>query len=130
MFTPYYNFFWAEKLVHILDEQEFAIVRTNRNKHKITSQEQQELATKKIGVMGLSVGQSVSLTLAMERGFGELRIADFDELDLSNINRIRTGIYNLKIKKTVIVAREIAEIDPYLNVVCFEKIKELQYCFY
>ncbi len=111
---------WAEKLVHILDEQEYQIVRTNRNKYKITAKEQEELATKKIGVMGLSVGQSVSITLAMERGFGELRIADFDELDLSNINRIRTGIYNLKIKKTVIVAREIAEIDPYLNVVCFE----------
>jgi tRNA A37 threonylcarbamoyladenosine dehydratase len=62
--------------------------------------------------MGLSVGQSVSLALAMERSFGELRIADFDELDLSNINRIRTGVYNLKIQKTVIVAREIAEIDP------------------
>lgn len=112
---------WAQKLVHILDEQEFTIVRTNRNKHKITAKEQAELASKKIGVMGLSVGQSVSLTLAMERGFGELRIADFDELDLSNINRIRTGIFNLKIKKTVIVAREIAEIDPYLNVVCFEE---------
>lgn len=111
---------WAEKLVHILDEQEFAIVRTNRNKHKITAKEQEILSTKKIGVMGLSVGQSVSLTLAMERGFGELRIADFDELDLSNINRIRTGVYNLKIKKTVIVAREIAEIDPFLNVVCFD----------
>ncbi|MEE1943860.1 Rv1355c family protein [Pedobacter sp. KR3-3] len=112
---------WANKLVHLLDEADFAIVRTNRNKHKITAQEQQTLAQKKIGVMGLSVGQSVSLTLAMERGFGELRIADFDELDLSNINRIRTGVYNLKIKKTVIVAREIAEIDPYLNVVCFEE---------
>ena len=112
---------WAQKLVHILDEEEFAIVRTNRNKHKITDKEQQILAQKKIGVMGLSVGQSVSLALAMERGFGELRIADFDELDLSNINRIRTGIYNLKIKKTVIVAREIAEIDPFLNVVCFEE---------
>jgi molybdopterin/thiamine biosynthesis adenylyltransferase len=111
---------WAQKLVHILDEEEFAIVRTNRNKYKITEQEQQTLATKKIGVMGLSVGQSVSLALAMERSFGELRIADFDELDLSNINRIRTGVYNLKIKKTVIVAREIAEIDPFLNVVCFE----------
>lgn len=112
---------WTEKLVHILDEEEFAIVRTNRNKYKITAKEQAELATKKIGVMGLSVGQSVSITLAMERGFGELRIADFDELDLSNINRIRTGVFNLKIKKTVIVAREIAEIDPYLNVVCFEE---------
>lgn len=112
---------WAQKLVHILDEQEFAIVRTNRNKHKITAAEQAKLATKKIGVMGLSVGQSVSLTLAMERGFGELRIADFDTLDLSNINRIRTGIFNLKIKKTVVVAREIAEIDPYLNVVLFDE---------
>lgn len=112
---------WAEKLVHLLDEKEFTIVRTNRNKHKITDQEQQSLALKKIGVMGLSVGQSVSLTLAMERGFGELRIADFDELDLSNINRIRTGVQNLKIKKTVIVAREIAEIDPFLKVVCFEQ---------
>jgi nitroreductase/molybdopterin/thiamine biosynthesis adenylyltransferase len=111
---------WAEKLVHLLNEPEFALVRTNRNKHKITDKEQSLLSQKKIGVMGLSVGQSVSLTLAMERGFGELRIADFDELDLSNINRIRTGVYNLKIKKTVIVAREIAEIDPYLNVVCFE----------
>jgi molybdopterin/thiamine biosynthesis adenylyltransferase len=111
---------WAEKLVHLLDEKEFAIVRTNRNKHKITDKEQALLSQKRIGVMGLSVGQSVSLTLAMERGFGELRIADFDELDLSNINRIRTGVYNLKIQKTVIVAREIAEIDPYLNVVCFE----------
>jgi molybdopterin/thiamine biosynthesis adenylyltransferase len=111
---------WAEKLVHLLDEKEFAIVRTNRNKHKITEKEQITLSQKKIGVMGLSVGQSVSLTLAMERGFGELRIADFDELDLSNINRIRTGVYNIKIQKTVIVAREIAEIDPFLNVVCFE----------
>jgi len=112
---------WAEKLVHLLNEPEFALVRTNRNKHKITDKEQSLLSQKKIGVMGLSVGQSVSLTLAMERGFGELRIADFDELDLSNINRIRTGVYNLKIKKTVIVAREIAEIDPYLNVVCFDE---------
>lgn len=112
---------WAEKLVHLLDEDEFAIVRTNRNKHKITAAEQAKLATKKIGVMGLSVGQSVSLALAMERGFGELRIADFDELDLSNLNRIRTAVYNLKLKKTVIVAREIAEIDPFLNVVCFEE---------
>ncbi len=112
---------WLNKLVHLLPEDEFTIVRTNRNKYKITDKEQQILATKKIGVMGLSVGQSVSLTLAMERGFGELRIADFDELDLSNINRIRTGVHNIKVKKTVIVAREIAEIDPFLKVVCYEQ---------
>ena len=112
---------WSNKLVHLLDEEEFTIVRTNRNKHKITEKEQEILSSKKIGVIGLSVGQSVSLTLAMERGFGELRIADFDELDLSNINRIRTGAQNIGLKKTVIVAREIAEIDPFLKVVCYDE---------
>ncbi|WP_432714066.1 Rv1355c family protein [Pedobacter sp.] len=112
---------WSCKLVHILEEHNFIIVRTNRNKHKITEAEQACLSKKKIGVMGLSVGQSVSLTLAMERGFGELRIADFDELDLSNLNRIRTGVHHLKLSKTVIVAREIAEMDPFLKVVCFNE---------
>ncbi|WP_257669518.1 Rv1355c family protein [Parapedobacter tibetensis] len=110
---------WNEKLVHLLDENEFAELRTNRNKYKITAEEQFVLTKKKIGVIGLSVGQSVSLTLAMERGFGELRIADFDELEITNLNRLRSGVHNMGLKKTVIVAREIAEIDPYLKITCF-----------
>ncbi len=112
---------WAEKVVHILDEKEYILVRTNRNKHKITQAEQDILLQKKIGVIGLSVGQSVSLTLAIERGCGELRIADYDVLDLTNLNRIRSGVYNIDLKKTVIVAREIAEIDPFLKVTCFHE---------
>ena len=112
---------WAEKLVHMLDKEEFIQVRTGRNKHKITQEEQDQLIQKKIGVIGLSVGQSVSLTLAIERGCGELRIADFDLLDLTNLNRIRAGVSNVDLKKTVIVAREIAEIDPFLKVVCFHE---------
>ena len=112
---------WSNNLVHLLDEKEFVEVRTNRNKHKITQEEQELLATKIVGVIGLSVGQSVALTLAMERSFGELRIADFDKLDLSNLNRIRTGIHNLNVPKTVTVAREIAEIDPFLKVTCFHE---------
>ncbi len=112
---------WLEKVVHILDEQEYILVRTTRNKQKITQAEQEILLNKTIGVIGLSVGQSVSLTLAMERGCGELRIADFDVLDLTNINRIRSGVQNIDLKKTVIVAREIAEIDPFLKVSCFHE---------
>ncbi len=110
---------WCNKLVHILDEEEFIEVRTNRNKNKITKEEQALLATKKVGVIGLSVGQSVSATMAMERCFGEIRLADFDTLDLTNCNRIRTPVYNIGLSKVVITAREIAEIDPYLKVICF-----------
>jgi molybdopterin/thiamine biosynthesis adenylyltransferase len=110
---------WSKRLVHILDEEEFTELRTNRNKYKITDEERIRLSGKKVGIIGLSVGQSVSLTLAMERSFGELRIADFDELEITNLNRLRSGIHNMGLKKTVVVAREIAEIDPFLKVTCF-----------
>ncbi|WP_342645324.1 Rv1355c family protein [Mucilaginibacter sp. CSA2-8R] len=110
---------WSKRLVHLLDEEDFVEVRTNRNQYKITRDEQAELRKKKIGVIGLSVGQSIALTMAIERIFGELRLADFDTAELSNLNRIRTGVQNLGLNKTVIVAREIAEIDPFLKVNIF-----------
>jgi molybdopterin/thiamine biosynthesis adenylyltransferase len=110
---------WNQKLVHILDEAEFIDLRTSANRNKITTAERDILAAKKVGVIGLSVGQSVSLTLALERGCGELRIADFDTLELNNLNRIRTGLHNLGLLKAYAVAREIAEIDPFFKVVCY-----------
>lgn len=110
---------WSNRLVHLLDEAAFVEVRTNRNQYKITPEEKEILSRKKVGVIGLSVGQSIAVTMAMERSFGELRLADFDILELSNLNRIRTGTHNLGILKVVSVAREIAEIDPFLNIFCF-----------
>ena len=110
---------WNRRLVHLLDESEFVEVRTNRNQYKITKAERDQLLTKKIGIIGLSVGQSIALTIAMERGCGELRLADFDVLELSNLNRIRTGLHNIGIPKVVAVAREIAEIDPFIKVECY-----------
>ena len=112
---------WSNRLVHIVDEKEFIELRTSRNQYKITREERDLLSQKKIGVIGLSVGQSVSLTLAMERVGGELRLADFDVLELTNLNRIRTGIHNLGLHKVYVVAREIAEIDPFITVRCFSE---------
>ena len=110
---------WSRRLVHLLPEAEFVELRTNRNHYKISPAEQRRLAQRRIGVVGLSVGHAVSLTLALERGCGELRLADFDTLELSNLNRIRTGVHNLGAPKVVLAAREIAEIDPYLHVDCY-----------
>src|SRR5690606_16723589 len=110
---------WSGNLVHLLDEEEFIKVRTNRNIYKITQEETAILKDKKIGIIGLSVGQSVALTLAMERTCGELRLADYDEIELSNMNRIRVGVQDLGMSKVIIAARQIAELDPYIKVSCF-----------
>ena len=112
---------WLHRLVHILDELEFIELRTNRNLHKITRAERDALAMRSVGIIGLSVGRSIALTLALERSCGELRLADFDALELSNLNRLQAGVHELGLPKVVSVAREIAEIDPFLKVVCFDK---------
>jgi molybdopterin/thiamine biosynthesis adenylyltransferase len=112
---------WRRSLVHLLPQEEFVRIRTIRNAYKITFEEQAKLATKKVGIIGLSVGQSAALAVAIERAAGEIRIADFDTLELSNLNRIRSSVINLGLPKTHMVAREIAELDPYLPVRVFEE---------
>jgi molybdopterin/thiamine biosynthesis adenylyltransferase len=110
---------WKHCLVHLLDEEDFIAVRTVRNRYKITLEDQQRLRHKTVGIIGLSVGQSVATAIAMERIAGTIKIADFDVLELSNLNRIRTGVMNLGVPKCIAVAREIAEIDPFLKVEIF-----------
>ncbi len=108
---------WNNHLVHILDKDDFVELRTSRNQLKITRKEQAHLATKRIGIIGLSVGKTIATTLAIERIAGELRLADFDELELSNLNRIRAGLHELGLPKVIIAAREIAELDPFIKVI-------------
>lgn len=110
---------WSERLVHLLDEEEFIKVRTSRNIYKLQPEQIQDLRKKKAGIIGLSVGQSIALTVATERLFGEIRLADFDEIELSNMNRLRVGVHEMCINKAVIAAREIAELDPFIKCVCY-----------
>lgn len=110
---------WSAKLVHLLGKEEFIYLRTSRNMHKITAEERTVLLEKKIGVIGLSVGQTIALTLAMERVCGELRLADFDDVELTNMNRLRTTVDNLGMPKVIVAAREIAEMDPFITVKVF-----------
>ncbi len=112
---------WSRRLVHVLPPNAFAALRSNRNRYKITLEEQTILATKRIGIVGLSVGHSIAICLGLERCFGELRLADFDNIDLSNLNRINTPVHNIGLNKAIVVARELFEIDPYLNISCYSE---------
>lgn len=110
---------WSRRLVHVLPESEHAELRTSRNRNKITRAEQQKLGRLKLGIVGLSVGQATAMTLALEGIGGEMRLADFDRLSLSNLNRLRAGVHEIGVNKAVITARAIYEVNPYARIVLF-----------
>ena len=107
---------WERKVVHLLDQETYFEVITDRNRDKITREEQRLLRSQRIGVIGLSVGGEAAVTVAQEHLCGEIVLADFDRLDLSNLNRLGAGFDDLGRNKAIIVARRIAKIDPYLEV--------------
>jgi molybdopterin/thiamine biosynthesis adenylyltransferase/nitroreductase len=100
----------------LLDAEEFTALRTNRNCNKITRDEQQRLAALSIGIAGLSVGNAIALTLTLEGAYGQLTLADFDRLDLSNMNRVRASVSEIYLPKTILTARQIYEINPFAQL--------------
>lgn len=107
---------WSGRLAHVLPREEFRLVRTDRNRQKIQRPDQRRLLAHRIGVVGLSVGNSAAVTLALEGIAGAYRLADFDDCSLSNLNRLRAGVHELGVNKAVICARQMYEIDPYLEI--------------
>ncbi len=108
---------WRRALVRLLAPRGFASLRLDRNRNKLTVEEQSRLRSLRVGVVGLSVGHSIAHVLAMEGLVGELRLADFDVIELSNLNRLPATVLDLGVNKAVAAARRIAEIDPYVRVV-------------
>jgi hypothetical protein len=88
----------------------------DRNRNVITAEEQNRLAALRIGVAGLSAGHVIAHTLAAQGMCGELRLADFDRIELSNLNRVPATVLDLGMNKAEAAARRIAELDPYLPV--------------
>lgn len=110
---------WISTLSHVLENEAFQLVRTSRNKHLITKEEQDRFYNATVGVAGLSVGNSVALAIVLQGGAKRIRLADFDELALSNINRIRAGVDSLGLKKVFMTARQIYLLNPYAEVEVF-----------
>lgn len=64
---------WESRIAHLLGEDDYFDVITNRNQNKITRAEQLRLRTKRIGVVGLSVGGEAAVTVAQEHLCSEPR---------------------------------------------------------
>jgi ThiF family protein len=110
---------WSNTLVHVLTDDEFQKVRTARNRNLITEEEQKRFYASTIGIGGLSVGNSVALAIVLQGGSRKMRLADFDRLGLSNLNRIRAGVDALGLQKVKMTARQIYLLDPYAEIEIF-----------
>jgi hypothetical protein len=108
---------WRRAVVRLLGPRAFSALRLDRNHNKLTRDEQARLRSLSVGVVGVSAGHSIAHVLAMEGLVGELRLADFDTLELTNLNRVPASVMDLGVNKAVVAARRIAEIDPYLRVI-------------
>lgn len=110
---------WNDTIVHILEDADFQRVRTARNRNLITEEEQKKFYDAVIGIGGLSVGNSVALSIVLQGGARKMRLADFDALSLSNLNRIRADVTSLGLPKVEMTARQIYALNPYAELELF-----------
>ena len=107
---------WTGRLVHVLDKALFIEARTIRNKDLITADEQATYGDFAVGCAGMSVGSNVALSLALTGGSQRLKIADGAVISGSNLNRIVATVAEVGQSKSLVVARHLAEMNPYMVV--------------
>lgn len=112
---------WLNTLVHFLPEEMHLEVRTGRNRDLITMEEQNAFYNSTAAVLGMSVGSHAALTITMNGGSKNIKLADMDVISGPNLNRIRTGFQNVGLDKTIAVARQIMEMNPYSRVTLYDK---------
>ena len=112
---------WNGVLLHSVKENELFQLKTNRNKNLITDVEQKRLYDSCIGILGLSVGSGLAIGLSYQGIAKKLKLAEFDNLETTNLNRIPAGLYQIGMKKIEIAMQKIYEINPYAEIHPFDK---------
>lgn len=112
---------WLFTIIHILEGDLFQIVRTARNRNLINKEEQAKFYNSVVGIAGLSVGNSIALSIVLQGGGCRLRITDHDHLSLSNLNRICSGVEFLGLSKAEMTARQIYTLNPYNKIELFPR---------
>ena len=107
---------WNFHLVKSVDDQDYFRLKTNRNQDLITAEEQKKLSKYNVAVLGMSVGSNIAFVLAQAGISKKILLADFDELDTTNLNRILAGVHQVGVNKAIVAARRIYEDNPFADV--------------
>ncbi|MBE7191551.1 MAG: diguanylate cyclase [Gordonia polyisoprenivorans] len=116
--SRYIVFPWRSTMVRLPDAHTYYFLRTARNRHLLTDGEQHRWANATVAIAGLSVGSS-ALTACALTGARRFRIADYDTLAPTNLNRITGSVCDLGRTKLDLARRRILELDPYSIIEAF-----------
>ena len=112
---------WSGRLVHMLGKEEYNLLRTNRNQNLITKEEQKKLLNFCVGIVGLSVGSNVAASLTYSGIANSIKLAEFDTLETTNLNRIKARVDQIGMRKIDITAQQVYEINPYAKLSFFDQ---------
>ncbi|HUC87922.1 MAG TPA: ThiF family adenylyltransferase [Candidatus Binatia bacterium] len=115
----YYS--WLNRLVHMPSKKELRALRTSRNRNLITADEQVVLYDSSILIIGMSVGSNVVEALVAQGIGSKLILVDMDNLEPSNLNRVRSPYYHVGLHKVDAISRKVWEIDPYIEVFAYKE---------
>ena len=107
--------------ISTLPEDLYFKVRTSRNRDIISTEEQLNFRNLTVGIAGLSVGSAIVSSLNVSGGPKRMKIADFDEVELSNLNRIKAKLIDIHRNKAEVAAEEVWLLDPYADLHIFDK---------
>ncbi|MEG0962627.1 MAG: sulfur carrier protein ThiS adenylyltransferase ThiF [Lachnospiraceae bacterium] len=83
---------------------------------RYTTEMYQKISNAKVAVAGLGgLGSNVAVLLA-RAGVGTLFLVDFDEVELTNLNRQAYSISHIGTSKTEAMEEILKEINPYINI--------------
>lgn len=115
-FGTWVLFPWSGVISRFPDKEKYRNLRTSRNRNLITQEEQHTLLDARIAVLGLSVG-SKALEAMVESGIGgSYVLADNDQLESTNLNRISAGYLEIGDKKADSAAKRVSEKDPWIDI--------------
>jgi molybdopterin/thiamine biosynthesis adenylyltransferase len=110
---------WLNLAIKTVSEEMYFRLRTARNKNLITNEEQSLYRAISVGIAGLSVGSSVLSTIVATGGSKNIKIADPDIIEISNLNRMRASLPHVGENKTHVAARLAWEVDPFAHIDTF-----------
>lgn len=108
---------WNAHLLHLLPPEQFARLRSVADA-PAPRPPGAVSATLRVGLLGLRAQHLLAVALASERVFGHIRLADPGNVEMGDLERLGGALHCIGLPRALVVAREVAERDPYVSLDC------------